>query len=70
MSVKLSILYVGESSFVFLALLIPAGHGLCCDAMEEQQSVWFSDLFLEKMVEYYVCQCVLNVRGVVCLTIY
>lgn len=34
-SVKLSILYVGESSFVFLALLIPAGHGLCCDAMEE-----------------------------------
>lgn len=57
-SLKFSILYVGESSFVFLSLLIPAGHDLCCDATEELQSIWLSDLFLEKMVKYYVCQCV------------
>lgn len=67
MSLKLSILYVGESAFVFLCLLIPADHGLCCDVMEDLQSICFSDLFLEKVDEYYVCQCILNIWGVVCL---
>lgn len=60
--------YAGQSSCAFLSLLIPAGHGLCCDDMEELQSILFcfSDLFLEKVVEYYVRQCVLNVQSVFC----
>lgn len=50
---------------------MPAGRGLCCDALEGLQGICFSDLFLEKVVECCTYSCVLTVCGVfVCLFVF